>query len=142
MRNRQKKVCPRCGNIYLHRGNLNSHLKKLKPCIAIYIDVDRNKIIDNYNIYLEQYLKKQNAIEQNTNYHIYHKPESITQEDTKKPLLKLKKLCKETINPQEPNDYQSVINEVFQEFIDNGDIDQEIINKFNTKLNDKFNRIR
>lgn len=49
-----KKICPRCGNSYVR---LDSHLKNKVQCKAIYVNVNRNNIIKNYDSLLEKYHK-------------------------------------------------------------------------------------
>ena len=49
------KTCPRCGKVFLHRGNLNNHLRKQKICKITYINADREEIIKNYNKYEADY---------------------------------------------------------------------------------------
>lgn len=49
------KTCPRCGKVFLHRGNLNNHLRKQKVCKVIHIKADREDIIKNYNKYEAEY---------------------------------------------------------------------------------------
>jgi Zn-finger nucleic acid-binding protein len=57
---RKAKVCPRCGSVFMHRGNLNSHLKKKSECPAVYVKVNRNDIISDYETYYDMYMKLPN----------------------------------------------------------------------------------
>ena len=78
------KTCPRCGKVFLHRGNLNNHLRKQKICKSTYIDGDREDIIQNYDKYHEQYLyllkKEDNKVK--GRYKLKVKKEEIDNEPT------------------------------------------------------------
>lgn len=54
---RKAKVCPRCGTVFMHRGNLNTHLKKKTICPATYVKVSRADIIKDYETYYQMYLE-------------------------------------------------------------------------------------
>ena len=58
---RKAKICPRCGSVFMHRGNLNSHLKKKSECSPTFIDIDRDEIIQNYEKYYQMYLDLPNS---------------------------------------------------------------------------------
>lgn len=58
---RKAKTCPRCGNVFMHRGNLNSHLKKKAECSPTFINVDRDEIIQNYEKYYQMYIDLPNT---------------------------------------------------------------------------------
>lgn len=54
---RKAKVCPRCGNVFMHRGNLNTHLKKKTICPTTYVKANRADIIKDYETYHQMYLE-------------------------------------------------------------------------------------
>lgn len=58
---RKAKVCPRCGSVFMHRGNLNSHLKKKTECPAVYVKANRNDIISDYDTYYDMYMNLPNT---------------------------------------------------------------------------------
>ena len=51
------KYCFRCGKETKTKSNLNSHLKNKKECNIIYLDISREKIINNYNKYYDKYIE-------------------------------------------------------------------------------------
>lgn len=57
---RKAKICPRCGNVFMHRGNLNSHLKKKGECLPLYIKAERDDIINDYDKYYKLYIDMPN----------------------------------------------------------------------------------
>jgi hypothetical protein len=93
------KTCPRCGNTFLHRGNLNNHLRKQKECPPKYLPVDREQIISNY----EKYELEFNVNEIKHKIEIKHKfePETPTELESRPKLkFKLKKtsILNESLN--------------------------------------------
>lgn len=52
---RKPKTCPRCGKVFMHRGNLNIHLRKKTICPTTYLKINRKEIIDNYDKYYQEY---------------------------------------------------------------------------------------
>jgi len=56
------KYCFRCGKESKTKCNLNKHLRNKKECDIIYLDVSREEIIKNYNLYIEDFLVKKEMI--------------------------------------------------------------------------------
>lgn len=53
--NYYEKICPRCGQTFNKKCNLNVHLKKKIICEAKYINVIQEELIKNYNMYYNDY---------------------------------------------------------------------------------------
>jgi Zn-finger nucleic acid-binding protein len=113
---RKAKVCPRCGNVFMHRGNLNSHLKKKNICPIVYLNVNRQEIIKNYEKYYEMYLDLPNV---------------DTTIDGYKPKKKLNKSKQIKLKPKNSNkDLKNVIKQYF------GEVDENTITTFTNDLMD------
>jgi Zn-finger nucleic acid-binding protein len=111
---RKAKVCPRCGNIFMHRGNLNSHLKKKNICPILYLNVNRQEIIKNYEKYYEMYLELPNV---------------DTTVDEYKPRKKLNRTKHIKLKPKNGNkDLNNVIKQYF------GEVDENTIATFTDDL--------
>jgi Zn-finger nucleic acid-binding protein len=109
---RKSKICPRCGGVFMHRGNLNSHLKKKNICPIVYLNINRQEIIKNYEKYYEMYLELPNI---NTSINEY------------KPKRKLNKTKHIKLKPKNKN-LKNVIKQYF------GEVDENTIATFTDDL--------
>lgn len=103
---RKAKVCPRCGSVFMHRGNLNTHLKKKSECQTKYIKVKRADVIGDYDKYYKMYLELLDIEDVDNEY------------KTKKQKLKTYKLIPKNVEKQNDN-----IKNVLQQYLDNVDED-------------------
>lgn len=96
----------------MHRGNLNSHLKKKNICPIVYLNINRQEIIKNYEKYYEMYLELPNI---NTSINEY------------KPKRKLNKTKHIKLKPKNKN-LKNVIKQYF------GEVDENTIATFTDDL--------
>ena len=78
------KDCLRCGKQLSNKGNLNRHLRNIRICQSIYLDISPDEIIKNYNKYEEQYRKLINEkfdIDDNNKYNIKNNNKEIVKEE-------------------------------------------------------------
>lgn len=110
---RKARICPRCGNVFMHRGNLNTHLKKKNICPSTYVHANRNDIIDDYETYHQMYLELPTI-----------EPLNIYQPIKKKLFQPIKTYkLKPKITPSEKSNHN--IKSVLQKYLD--DIDEDTI---------------
>ena len=140
---RKQKICPRCSQVFMHRGNLNTHLKKKNICPPVVLDVNRMNIILYYDIYHQMYkeqLKKKKIIVESIDEPVTVKPELIKPE---KPKLKLKlKQSKETKEVKGTKRTKGIngingIKGILEQYF--GEVDEDIIHNITNNIQDIMN---
>lgn len=65
LQSNMEKFCYRCGKSFLTKSNLNRHLSIKKSCEEKYLGISRNEIMNNYNIFYTEFIKKKFELNNN-----------------------------------------------------------------------------
>lgn len=73
-----KKICPRCGKDFYSKSMLNIHLNNINVCQSKCIDVSRDNITSNYNLYYNDYIMKYDFVSKGTTFACFRCGENFT----------------------------------------------------------------